>query len=646
MESGTLDSRSKFATFILLFCLFLSVYTLTFNGAFRQDDEHILAARTQSLALWGQLVEPQVYGNQRVQALIPLGDAATQIEFGQAILGAILIRIAQALGLGGAQSLFSLNIFLTALCGGLVYLIVMQLNYSRRVAIWCALFFGVGSMAWPYALTYFRDTLAMTMSAMVFLGWARLLREGHEGRRSAYVLIFLGLLGGVLGKNNVAALAVAVGAVSFMRWLRLPKTHKESITGVITGFVFGLCVIGIMLLLPDDGPLARFSLDYYGYLAQHFWGSIHADLLAAIAGPFISPGKSIFLFSPPLCLGLISIRHFLKMKERDYILLAILFALFLAAAQGLFYREAWSGGFGWGLKYMLPILPALIPLLAPGIESLLEGNNLKGKSWLGCVLALSVLVQLGAALVPWNQVYFQWQSQGLDPYAPGAAWDGRLLAIPFQLSKLISIDQWAVAWRRLISTRLPGVTFVVLFTLTLAVLAVRELFRTSRFSQLKMRSLIGTSLIVFCLLSCLTWWAVRGDPAWGDNRPEFHAALAKVLDEISGQDVVLVDSYGTTLWYFWINRWNRPQRWYSLPFSIQGSSPAADNEPSPAAELECLIKNLKENVDSIWYVTSGETADYDENPDREWLKRVLSLGSCLEFKAGSTVEVCKYTYSK
>ena len=58
--------------FLLIFTILIAVYALTYRGAFRVDDEHILAARSQSLALWGELSEPQVYGNERVRYLAAL----------------------------------------------------------------------------------------------------------------------------------------------------------------------------------------------------------------------------------------------------------------------------------------------------------------------------------------------------------------------------------------------------------------------------------------------------------------------------------------------------------------------------------------------------------------------------------------------
>jgi len=170
----------------LLAGLLCCVYLISYTGAFRVDDEHILAARAQSLALRGRAEEPQVYGNSRVRVLATMGDQATQVEPLQTVLGAALYRLGRFAGLGGAQSLLTLNLYLTALTGAVVFLTVVALGLGRRVGIWCALLFGLATMAWPYSSTFLRDSLAMTLTAIVFLGWAlRSLRgAGDRGQRS------------------------------------------------------------------------------------------------------------------------------------------------------------------------------------------------------------------------------------------------------------------------------------------------------------------------------------------------------------------------------------------------------------------------------------------------------------------------------
>ena len=110
---------------LVIFAILTSIYALTYSGSFRVDDEHVLAARAQSLALWGQLTYPQVYGNNRVQELsiTPTDSAAphTVLEPAHAAIGSLLYRAASILGIGGAQAAFTLNLYVTALTGFVVF---------------------------------------------------------------------------------------------------------------------------------------------------------------------------------------------------------------------------------------------------------------------------------------------------------------------------------------------------------------------------------------------------------------------------------------------------------------------------------------------------------------------------------------------
>lgn len=59
-----------------VFLVLLSLHLLTFQETLRVDDEYILAARAQSLALWGRLEQPQAFSNQRERELQVMGAAA------------------------------------------------------------------------------------------------------------------------------------------------------------------------------------------------------------------------------------------------------------------------------------------------------------------------------------------------------------------------------------------------------------------------------------------------------------------------------------------------------------------------------------------------------------------------------------------
>jgi len=186
----------------------------------------------------------------------------------------------------------------------------------------------------------------------------------------------------------------------------------------------------------------------------------------------------------------------------------------------------------------------------------------------------------------------------------------------------------------------------LILALTYMALSIRWLQHLGTETWSRRRYLILFTLSILIMLPVATWWAASADPTWGDDHPEFGAALDAVRADISENDVILLDSYGTSLWYYWMNRWDQSQRWYSLPFSVAGVVRIGDEESPTSAEVENLILELKRSVDSIWYLTSSEIADYSANPDRRWIESQLSLDSCEKFDGSYEVEVCRFSNPK
>ena len=209
-EPLTPNRTRSLATASAVFLILLSIYLLTFQGTFRVDDEHILAARAQSLALWGRLEQPQAFGNQRERELQAMGAAATQIEPAQAVLGAGLYRAGLALGWGGAQTLFLQNAVLTAATGAVLVLSVGAIGFSPGVGAAVGLLFGLGTFAWPYATTYFRDPLAMFGSALALYGWVRITRPGAVTAAAGWLVLVIGIVIGVTAKNASLVLVPCV----------------------------------------------------------------------------------------------------------------------------------------------------------------------------------------------------------------------------------------------------------------------------------------------------------------------------------------------------------------------------------------------------------------------------------------------------
>jgi hypothetical protein len=588
---------------------------LSYTGAFRVDDEHILAARAQSLALRGRYEEPQVYGNSRARQLAPMGDQATQVEPLQTVLGAALYRLGRSAGLGGAQALLTLNLYLTALTGSLVFLTVVVLGFDRRVGIWCGLFFGLATMAWPYASTFLRDSLAMAFAAVAFLGWALLLKAERRWRLVGLAAVAVGLAGGVLSKNTIWAVVLSLAIGIALRWTE----HRSRRRGPIVALVLlGAVVLFILFVLPATGPLARFSADYYLFLLSHFRASLTPMLIAGVAGPFVSPAKSILLFSPPLVLAVAG--AFLGWKsDRPFIVPAWLSALFLALAQALFYRDQWAGTFGWGLRFMLPALPPLVVVGAWAVQHLMAGGTFR-RAILWAIAIAGVFIQLAGSWVTWNRVYARWSSQGLDPFDISSAWDAGLLAIPPQLAMLGDPSTWSAAWFRVWG---QGETAALLVPVTgLALLALLAWRLSKELGHPGPRASGWAAALLLVVVVLPIWPALRiyeDDPAFGGDQAIYQQVVARLQEEVQPGDTVIVDPYASLLWGAMINTWSSPAPWYALPIELPGASPA-EVVAEPAPEVVALFRRLLDSSTTVWYAAVGEVPPGSRESKLRWLE--------------------------
>ena len=617
--------------------LLLCLYALSYSGVFRADDEHILASRAVSLALRGKWEEPQVFGNQRVQALIAQGDPATQIEPAQTVFGAALVSLARSAALGNVQALFSLNVYLTALTAGVVFLTVLALRYSPKTAAWCALLFGVGTMAWPYATTFYRDTVAMFLSSLAFLGWATACKDGPRRRLLGGSLMAIGLIGGMLAKNTVAALVPAFAIFGAVLWYRSDKLASTRLRLLISATVVIFVVLVIVVALPSTGPLARFSHTYYLGLLNHFLGSVGPELTLAFFGPFLSPAKSLLLFSPPLLLAILGIRRGMR-AHPWFVVPALSFALWIALAQGLFYREQWAGATGWGLRYMLPALPPLMMIAAPVVDEAIRSRLSVARIGLYAVLLTGVIVQLAGVLVDWNLVYRDWQGRGLNPFSPAVAWDPQFFSVPGQVVNLFRPSTWTVAWQRTVLGGAAEAILAPVVAVALAILIVVVWRRSGAGSRLE-RGLFALFVALAVVLPSLPlWWAYRGDPYWGGSRPEFVQAITWASHTVSSGDVLVVSSYGTPLWSFWMNWWNREEPWYSLAFEIPSADGTDSGHEFPSDLTLALFSSIEGAYSRLWYVSSSDSPGYGLRTEAKWLDERYPLRTQRRFD-GDPVEV-------
>jgi hypothetical protein len=628
----------------LVFIILLLIYSLTFSGAFRIDDEHILVARAQSLAFWDHIHYPQVYGNDRVRHLSTvLEDVASPviaIEPGQAIIGSILYQYASAVEVGGAQAYFTMNLYATAITGALVYLSASLLGFRRRTAIFCALIYGLGTMAWPYSKTAFRDPLAACMISVTMLGWVVLIRKGGWARKVGVFLFLFGMLGALFFKSNVLALLPAFLISSVLLAFHHRKNTKINRNWILMGFLPFILLIVLSLFVPNPGPFSRFSLSYYIDSLSNYWQNLDIQTLLATLGPFFSPSKSVFLFNPIfLLLPWILIRQWHHLR---YVALpTLLGTFFLVLFQALHLREYWAGTLIWGLRFTLPILPMLSLLLAPWLDGLIhDGFNWK-KSVVWVFIGFNVLIQCSGAVVAWHLPFKVWIEKGLDPYALGSIWRLEYLVIPQHLKALFKIESLDIAWIRIFQLNRWAVILPILLISLITLAAICLYKRNLVIGKSSFRSGLAVLFLILTIGFPIfpSLHLLKADPATGGDSQELQQVVVWTGEEVRNGDLIIVDSYGTDLWSWMMNTWDKPFPWYSLPYEIPGAGEIrmeVGEDPSPPT-IELFNKVGKE-YSRLIYLSSREAPDFALAREETWLNANFFIEKEVEFSGNTFVK--------
>lgn len=572
-------------TALALLILLLAIYGLSYSGRFSTDDEHILASRSLSLAFQGELNDDRVLGNSRIfiYRSLPAEQAAASlaIEPLQSVTGAGLARLSLLLESGRVQTLFLLNIFATALTAVCVFIAVRVLRYPVLTALVTALFFGLGTQAWVYTRTFFRDPLAMLF--LTFAWTCALILNQAPSKRSqrlagAGILLGLGL--GILSKNTatIALPAIAILLMPYWKSLRseknLPLRDRLARPGVYLPALVALAGF-LTLLFAARGPLVRFSLSYYWDTLIIFATSPHPHFLPALFGPFISPGKSIFIYSPVLLLSLVTL-----VEKRIEAIAAWSYVLLLVIAQALFYDSSWWGSVNWGLRFLLPAIPLLSIAAAGVLDRLLAAP--KGWIWIAFLGCISALVQLIGISTPLGEYYQYLMS--ITQLAAGTlgVWDLHYSALVWTAARVFSGQQWDLAS---LGNGIQGLFFAVAYML-LAYLA---------FLKRHIRPAWVTSflLVCACLAVLLMPKVYTSDPVYSFDRSDLRNAQNDLLALAGPADGLVVNSYGTPAWRYWMNWGPDRPAWVSLPFLH-----AAASERHP--QVEIILTEAARTHERVW----------------------------------------------
>ena len=444
--TGRLDSKvtsptsSSKKTGRLVFVFTLCVYVLTTGGSMATDIMTYEVAKNmverRSVAMSYNLFGMEAHRGVDGQYYAPygIGHALYSVPFylvGRTVENVVGSQVGRSESLRKA-AVATGSVVAAAASVWLVFSFAWAIAGRLAPSVLTALAFGFSTMLWPYSKFGFNAPLAtFCVVGGVYGVWV-----GMRGRRT--LMLVCGGIGfgcALLVRHELALVTVPVGF-----WLLLESDWDWKRT--LKNTLFVAIPVALALLVTAYYNLIRFGnpLDT-GYLRDATAG--FGSMWAGIWGLLISPGGSVFLYSPLLLIGVWSLVEFARRDRRTAFLFGgVVLALFC------FYATLahWDADRSYGPRYLLPVLAFMcVPLV--------QWFSLKPFEWRRRVLiaglVVSTLVQIPGVLVDFSKVghteeigyrpfelrRWEWQSSALVLNAE-AAFD----AVPRNISHLVGSE--------------------------------------------------------------------------------------------------------------------------------------------------------------------------------------------------------------
>lgn len=620
-------TKSSLSAVFFLFTFLIGIYALFYNGVPVTDDEQLFASAAMNLATQGDFSAGQLLGNTRLNGnyygVEPLHPVFAAVWY---------TLISKTAYIGGLQELYLLPILYTSLTAVLILAIARLWGYSLRVGIIVGIIFGLGTIAFPYARMFFRETLAMCLMTLAWLCFEFAAQPGRPSRirllaMAAWLLIMIGVL------LTKITLIVSLPAFITLAWVR-----RKNLTKGIKHWKWGFWIISLTIgagilygLVMDDLPggfFNRLSVDFFKLVYDRIKSIPHDGFIEAFLGALISPGKGLFIYSPILVLSISSLFlrtpniHIKQNGENaqsdklHYFLLPLSTLLGLVIVQACIYdREWWN--VTWGTRFLLPVLPLLIISGLPALDHVLGSNRRLGWWCLVILSGLSLLIQLGGVLVI-DPTYLSMLYEKFPDLEPNPIlWNPYYAPLIGHWRLLFSSNSLPLAWMWTFKFAPASVIITLALDILLIVISGWKLinickqlsYSTDNIFEYRTRRYIPfyISASILILLPFLLLISYRNDGRYYANRADFRTAYAWVKEDSRPGDVVVLRSYLLPSWYYLMNFYRLPALWYALPLPDDLSD---ENGFDPIDDRRiAFFERLSETHKRVWVIVENLPSD-------------------------------------
>lgn len=356
MSDAVSASLNPLRVSVRVFALFALIYLCTWAGHYTSGDGSNKIAWAKAILGQASEIGPDQNG------------VYSKYGIGHSLLAvpplAIAHFIQEKTGIRSEAALYTLMFVINgALFLGLLAFYLAHF-YPIRTVWGAVLIVGLATTWWPYTKLDFSEPLVLTIA---FLGFV-LMRFRNP------------LLGMMLAGLTLTIRVDAIVIVGPMALWYLLRNRS-----ILTAVKIALALVPSICLVLFANYIRYHSLFDHGYAGERFSN----PFLVGLYGILLSSGKSIFLYSPPLLLGVWGWKQFAHRAETSSD--AWLF-LGICVAQVLLYAKwwDWSSDDAWGNRFLIPgILLLCIPMV----------TVLHRRAFVIPVVAAGVAVQLLAVTV-------------------------------------------------------------------------------------------------------------------------------------------------------------------------------------------------------------------------------------------------------
>jgi hypothetical protein len=283
---------------------------------------------------------------------------------------------------------------LMAAAGALFYRAARRRKASPRLALLLTATLSFATICFVYARVAYAEAL-QTFALLLLV--ERTLAQGDKLTLPGMAIV--GLAAGVLLNSKIVYALLLPLFVAYLLWAHLHDRARRDVRRLaMAGGVALLAFLPFLVAAVWHNLIKTGTLYRSGHEGQaDFFGG---DLGAALYGFLLSPGKSLFLFSPPLILGVIGVAAAWRRRRAEaLLLLGICVVALLVHAK----FRIWHGGYCWGPRYLVALTPLLLLLALPWLpEALARGRVRLRRAAVGALLVAGLVVQLLGAAFYWD----------------------------------------------------------------------------------------------------------------------------------------------------------------------------------------------------------------------------------------------------